>query len=101
MDTQRFSLSSEEQNSMLFIDAINDAMSIFGQVDWDTVRIISKDKPNEGDAVYEYSEELTARTFRIHFQWSRTNQNIIQYDLYTKDSRNNWVKIGVDLKTIH
>ena len=101
MKTQRFCISQEDQNKMFFMDAINDVMCTYGQVNWDSLRVISEDFPNKGDVIHEFCEELTGRKFRIHFKWSQENKNACKYELYTVNTLQKWEIIGTDLKVIY
>lgn len=86
---------------MVFMEVIADAMADKGEVDWESVEIVTEDSPDLGDALYLFKEKNTNQAYRIFFKRSSVGKRGFQYELFIQIGKLNWDKIEVDFKALN
>lgn len=86
--------------NMIFMDVIEDVMKNKGEVNWESVELVSEDSPDVGDVMYTFAEKATEQMYRIFFKRSSVGERGFRYELFKQIKQMSWDKIAVDFKTI-
>lgn len=86
--------------NMIFMDVINEVMSKKGEVDWESVELVSEDSPEVGDVMYTFAEKSSEKMYRIFFTRSSVGKRGFRYELFEQMQEMSWNKIATDFKFI-
>ena len=86
--------------NMIFMDVINEVMSSKGEVDWESVELVSEDTPEVGDVMYCFAEKASEKMYRIFFTRSSVGKRGFQYELFEQIQKMSWKKIVTDFKVL-
>ena len=83
------------------MEIIDNAMQGRGNVDWESVELISQDSPDIGDAMYEFSDMHTNQQYRIYIKRSSMGERAFHYELFAYIKEKEWRKVVCDVKRLH
>lgn len=82
--------------NMIFMDVIDDVMKNKGEVNWESVELVSEDSPDVGDVMYSFAEKTTEKMYRIFFKRSSVGKRGFDYELFEQIQKMSWKKIAAD-----
>ena len=100
MNTEQIDSTKVQRCNIIFMQAIEEAMQNKGNVNWETVELVSEDSPELGDAMYTFTEADTKQEYRIFFKRSSVGERGFQYELFIKINEMGWEKVAADFKKL-
>lgn len=101
MTTEKIDSTKVKLCNLIFMDVINEVMADKGDVDWETVELVSEDSPEVGDVMYTFNEKCTEQIYRIFFKRASVGKRGFHYELFEQIQKMNWKKIASDFKILN
>lgn len=101
MKTEQIDSTKVKLCNMIFMDVINEVMSGKGEVDWESVELVSEDSPDVGDVMYRFAEKSSDQIYRIFFKRASVGKRGFRYELFEKVQKMNWKKIEENFKVLN
>lgn len=101
MKTEQIDSTKVKLCNMIFMDVIAEVMDSKGEVDWESVELVSEDSPDVGDVMYTFTEKNLDRTYRIFFKRSSVGKRGFHYELFEQIQKMNWNKVAADFKVLN
>ncbi len=101
MNTQQIDTTRTRSTRLNYMQIIDNAMHARGNVDWESVELISHDSSDLGDVIYKFSDTHTNQKYRIHIKCSSLGEKTFHYELFAYIKEKEWRKVVVDAKKLH
>lgn len=100
MNTEKLDSTKVELCNMIFMDVISEVMNDKGDVDWESVELVSENSPDVGDVMYTFAEKTSEQMYRIFFKRSSVGKRGFNYELFEQIEKYNWNKIAENFKEL-
>ena len=100
MDTDQLDSTILKHTRLVFMETIDEAMQGRGIIDWGSVDLVSKDSPDLGDTMYEFTNSDTNQKHRIFFKRAPVGERGFQYKLFVHVNQMQWTKVADEFNSL-